>query len=183
MALLDFYIRNQKLSKIGPKIVSGSIKYVDCSFTFKTDDWIGMDKWVVFEKGSERYQVTLINDSIPGETGLSLGAGIWHVSLFGENAKGTRITTNSVTVEVEQGAVPEGGSLPEISLSEAEQISAKAQNALNRSLEAEEKANAVFEAAERGDFKGEKGDPGEVDYDSIQNYIDNAVGGAIGGGY
>ena len=54
MALLDFYIRNQKLSKIGPKIVSGSIKYVDCSFTFKTDDWIGMDKWVVFEKGSEK---------------------------------------------------------------------------------------------------------------------------------
>ena len=34
----------------------------------------------------------------------------------------------------------------------------------------------------KGD-KGDKGDPGEVDYTLVQSYIDNAIGGAIGGSY
>ena len=55
MALIDFYIRNQKLSKNGPAVVADSVKYVDCSFTFKTSDWNGLDKWVIFQKGGEAY--------------------------------------------------------------------------------------------------------------------------------
>ena len=146
MALIDFYIRNQKLSKTGPRIVGDSVKYVDCSFTFKTDDWNGMDKWVTFKKGDKVYRVDLINDAIPKETGLNLGAGIWHVSLFGENGE-SRITTNSVTLEVAQSAVDDGEPLPEISLTEAEQISAKAQEAINIAEEVERRANA-------GEFDG-----------------------------
>ena len=112
MALIDFYVRNQKLSKNGPKIISGSVNYIDCSFTFKTDDWKGSDKWVVFKKGDETYRADLIDDSIPRESGLHLGEGIWNVSLFGINTNGTKITTNSVTVEIEKGAEAEGESLP-----------------------------------------------------------------------
>ena len=154
MAIIDFYIRNQKLSKTGPKIVADSINYVDCSFTFRTDDWDGIDKWVVFKKGEESYRVNLEENSIPKEAGLNLGEGIWNVSLFGENSEGTkRITTNSVTVEVAKSAIPEGGALPVIALSEAEQISAKAQRALDL-------ANEVFLKAENGDFNGEPGPQG-----------------------
>ena len=146
MALIDFYIRNQKLSKTGPRIVSDSVKYVDCSFAFKTGDWDGMDKWVTFKKGDKVYRVDLINDAIPKETGLNLGAGIWHVSLFGENGE-SRITTNSVTLEVAQSAVDDGEPLPEISLTEAEQISAKAQEAINIAEDVERRANS-------GEFDG-----------------------------
>ena len=153
MALLDFYIRNQKLSKNGPKIVSGSVNYVDCSFTFKTDDWDGADKWVVFKKGEETYRADLLNDVIPKETGIHIGEGLWYVSLFGEKADGTRITTNSVTVEVEKGALPEGGALPVIELSEAEQIAAKAQEAFDA-------AKNVLERANSGEFKGDTGEQG-----------------------
>ena len=153
MALIDFYIRNQKLSKTAPTIVADSINYVNCSFTFKTDDWNGFDKWVVFSKGQENYRVNLIDDAIPKEAGLNLGEGLWNVSVFGENPVGTeRITTNSVTVEVAKSTVQSGEPLPPISLTEAEQIAAKAQLALNT-------ANEVLAKAESGEFDGEKGEP------------------------
>ena len=149
MALIDFYIRNQKLSKTGPKIVADSINYISCSFTFKTDDWNGMDKWVSFKKGEEAYNVNLVDDAIPKEVGLNLGEGVWTVLVFGEG-ENTRITTNTVTVEVEGSAIPEGGPLPAIELTEAEQIAAKAQKALNAAEEVKTKA-------ENGDFNGEPG--------------------------
>ena len=146
MALIDFYIRNQKLFKTGPKIVADSINYISCSFTFKTDDWNGMDKWVSFKKGEEAYNVNLVDDAIPKEVGLNLGEGVWTVLVFGEG-ENTRITTNTVTVEVEGSAIPEGGPLPAIELTEAEQIAAKAQEALNAAEEVKTKA-------ENGDFDG-----------------------------
>ena len=151
MPLIDFYIRNQKLSKTAPTLVADSINYVNCSFTFKTDDWNGFDKWVVFSKGQENYRVDLIDDAIPKEAGLNLGEGLWSVSVFGENPEGTeRITTNSVTVEVAKSTIQNGEPLPPISLTEAEQISAKAQLALNA-------ANEVLAKAESGEFNGAPG--------------------------
>ena len=154
MAIIDFYIRNQKLSKTAPTLVADSINYVNCSFTFKTDDWNGFDKWVVFSKGNENYRVDLIDDAIPKEAGLNLGEGLWNVSVFGENPEGTeRITTNSVTVEVAKSTVQNGEPLPPISLTEAEQISAKAQLALNA-------ANEVLAKAESGEFDGAPGKDG-----------------------
>ena len=155
MALIDFYIRNQKLSKTAPTLVADSINYVNCSFTFKTDDWNGFDKWVVFSKGAENYRVNLIDDAIPKEAGLNLGEGLWNVSVFGENPEETeRITTNSVTVEVAKSTIQNGEPLPPISLTEAEQISAKAQLALNA-------ANEVLAKAESGEFNGAPGKDGE----------------------
>ena len=162
MALIDFYIRNQKLSKTGVKLIADSVNYVDCSFTFKTDDWNGFDKWVVFSKGGESYRVNLVDDKIPKEAGLNLAEGLWNVSLFGENPQGTeRITTNSVTVEVEKSAIQDGEPLPQISLTEAEQISAKAQMALDV-------ANEVLAKAENGEFDGKDGEPGKPGAQGIQ---------------
>lgn len=162
MALIDFYIRNQKLSKTGLKLVADSVNYVDCSFTFKTDDWNGMDKWVVFSKGSESYRVNLIDDAIPKEAGLNLEEGIWNVSLFGENPQGTeRITTNSVTVEVEKSTIQNGEPFPQIALTEAEQIAAKAQRALDV-------ANEIKAKAESGEFDGKDGEPGQPGAQGIQ---------------
>lgn len=169
MALLDFYIRNQKLSKIGPKLVADSINYVDCSFTFKTDDWNGIDKWVVFSKGGESYLVNLVDDSIPEEAGLNLGPGLWFVSLFGESPDGTkRITTNSVTVEVAKSTIQDGEPLPPIALTEAEQIAAKAQRALDT-------ANEVLLKAKNGDFDGKPGEPGKNGENATPEQIEEAV--------
>ena len=164
MAIIDFYIRNQKLSKTGPKLVADSINYVNCSFTFKTDDWNGFDKWVVFSKGEEAYRVNLVDDAIPKETGLNLGEGLWNVSLFGESPEETeRITTNSVTVEVAGSTIQDGEPLPPIALTEAEQIAAKAQRALDA-------ANEVLTKAENGEFNGKDGEDGKDGVDG-EDYI------------
>lgn len=165
MALIDFYIRNQKLSKTGPKLVADSINYVDCSFAFKTDDWSGMDKWVVFSKGEENYRVDLIDNTIPKEAGLNLGEGLWNVSLFGENTEGTeRITTNSVTVEVAKSTIRDGEPLPPIALTEAEQIAAKAQMALDT-------VNEVIAKAENGEFNGENATPEQI-AEAVEDYFE-----------
>ncbi len=153
MALIDFYVRNQKLSKAAPKIISDTVRYIDCSFTFKTEDWAELDKWVTIKNGKEVYSVNLVNDAIPKETGLNLGKGTWTVSLFGNGADGSRVTTNSVTVEVEESGIEEGGPLPVIERSEAEQIAAKSQEALDRAM-------AVEQAAANGDFNGKPGPQG-----------------------
>lgn len=157
MAIIDFYIRNQKLSKASPQIIGQTVNYIDCSFTFKTDDWNGLDKWLCIKKGDEVYNVNLVNDAIPRSAGLNLGTGEWTASVFGDGAGGSRITTNSVVIKVEASDVEEGGELPVISLSEAEQIAAKSQQALDNAAEALLKANAVSEAAANGDFIGETG--------------------------
>ncbi|MBR3611332.1 MAG: collagen-like protein [Oscillospiraceae bacterium] len=157
MALIDFYIRNQKLSKNGPEIVADTIKYVDCSFTFKTSDWDGTDKWLLLEKGGTAHEVNLVDDAIPKECGLSIGAGIWHASLFGIRSDGTRITTDSVTLEVKESSIPEGGPLPVIEQTASEQIAARAQDAFAKANEALETANSVKEAAENGEFNGKDG--------------------------
>ena len=188
MALIDFYVRNQKLSKNGPKIVSDSVNYVDFSFTFKTDDWDGADKWIILRKGDEIYRVNLINDSVPKEAGLNLPEGIWHVSLFGEKAEGSRITTNSVTIEVEKSSVSDGEVLPVIELSEAEQISAKAQSAFDMAKEIMDK----IESGEIGGGSGGSGTQGPAGEDGytpvrgidywtaediaeIKSYVDEAI--------
>ena len=168
MALIDFYIRNQKLSKIGPKLVADSVNYVDCSFNFKTDDWNGKDKWVVFSKGEENYRVNLIDNTIPKEAGLNLGEGIWNVSLFGENPEGTeRITTNSVTVEVSKSTIQDGEPLLPIALTEAEQIAAKVQMALDV-------ANEIKDKAENGEFDGKDGEnaTSEQIAEAVENYFE-----------
>lgn len=188
MALIDFYIRNQRLSKNGPKIISDSVNYVDFSFTFKTDDWNGMDKWVVLKKGEEVYRANLLNDCVPKEAGLNLGEGIWQISLFGENSEGSRITTNSVAVEVEKSSVSDGEILPAMELSEAEQISAKAQRAFDMASEIMDK----IESGEIGGGSGGSGTQGpagedgytpvkgvdywtEEDIAEIKSYVDEAI--------
>lgn len=182
MALIDFYIRNQKLSKASPQIIGQTVNYIDCSFTFKTDDWNGLDKWLCIKKGEEVYNVNLVDDAIPKSTGLNLGTGEWTASVFGDGADGSRITTNSVVIKVEASDIEEGGELPVISLSEAEQIAAKAQEALNAAEEVKTKAeNGEFDGHDithewvgtvlkvtsasgtsEADLKGGKGDKGDA---------------------
>ncbi|MBR3962084.1 MAG: hypothetical protein IKK14_01005, partial [Oscillospiraceae bacterium] len=176
MELLRFTVRNQKLSGGKVKIVSDSIDYVEASFDFRTEDWEGLSKWAHFMKDDTIYDINLVEDKITRDMHLNLEAGEWEVKLHGTDSDGTmRITTGTAYVVIESygnlsGEMP----LPEIPLSATEQIDAKSQKALENSEkaieianegatsagEAIDIANAIKEAAERGDFNGEKGDIG-----------------------
>ncbi|MBQ7874266.1 MAG: hypothetical protein IJ306_03770, partial [Oscillospiraceae bacterium] len=147
MELLRFTVCNQRLSGGRNKLVSDSIDYVEAYFDFRTSDWSGLSKWAHFCKGEEVYDINLVDDKITKDMHLNLGAGTWEVKLHGNDPEGTmRITTDRAHVVVESyGSLEEGAPLPEVPLSAAEQIDAKAQEALDV-------ANSVRADADKGVF-------------------------------
>lgn len=164
MELLKFIVRNQRLLGGEATVISGSIDYIEAFFDFRTSDWNGLDKWAHFKKDETFYDINLDEDRITREMHLNLEPGIWEVKLHGdENIEGEvsmRITTSAVYITVEDfGELHEGGVLPEVAASAAEQIAAKAENANENAKEALAKAEAIFTAAANGEFDGEKGEP------------------------
>ncbi|MBQ7875112.1 MAG: hypothetical protein IJ306_08175, partial [Oscillospiraceae bacterium] len=106
-----------------------------------------------FCQREEVYDINLVDDKLTKEMHRNLGAGTWEVKLHGNDPEGTmRITTDRAHVVVESyGSLEEGAPLPEVPLSAAEQIDAKAQEALDA-------ANSVRADADAGVFDGEKGE-------------------------
>lgn len=127
---------------------------MEAFFDFRTDDWSGLSKWAHFTKGEVTYDINLVGDKITKDMHLNLEAGTWEVKLHGTNEAGNmRVTTNAVFIIVDSyGSTKPGEVLPEVPLSAAEQIDAKAQIAKENSDIALKKATEVSEAAARGDF-------------------------------
>ena len=176
MELLRFTVRNQRLSGGRIRLVSDSIDYVEAFFDFRTEDWKGLSKWAHFSKGEVTYDINLAEDRITKDMHLNLDEGTWEVKLHGTDSAGTmRITTDTAFVIVE--AFGEGfNPLPEIPLSAAEQIDAKAQLALETaqgavgtSSEAVEVALEIKRMADNGEFDGEDGAPGKTPVIQIGN--------------
>lgn len=169
MELLRFVVRNQSLSGGRAKLVSDSIDYVEAFFDFRTEDWSGLSKWAHFTKGETTYDVNLADDRITRDMHLNLEAGVWEVKLHGNDPEGTmRITTGTAHVTVEAyGSLEEGAPLPEVPLSAAEQIDAKAQEALEKAESALEKAQELEEAAANGEFDGADGADGKDGYSPV----------------
>jgi hypothetical protein len=178
LELLKFTIRNQNLSCGKIRLISGTIDYVEAGFNFLTEDWSGFSKWAHFTKGKEKYSINLIDDKISKDMHLNLSEGTWEVKLHGTDPEGTtRITTNTVFVTVDSyGSEEEGGPLPEIPLSAAEQIDAKAQLAVEIARGAEDSAGNAVEIAmeikrraDEGEFDGKDGETGKTPEIQIGN--------------
>ena len=72
MRILDFKIKNQRLSKNGDfsNIVRGTKNYLKCRFELADADWFGVRKIAVFENGGEESAVELERDNtceVPNE--------------------------------------------------------------------------------------------------------------------
>ena len=176
MELLRFTVRNQRLSGGRIRLVSDSIDYVEAFFDFRTEDWEGLSKWAHFSKGEVTYDINLAEDRITKDMHLNLDEGTWEVKLHGTDFAGTmRITTDTAFVIVE--AFGEGfNPLPDIPLSAAEQIDAKAQLAVEIARSAEGSAGNAVEVAleikrmaDNGEFDGEDGAPGKTPEIQIGN--------------
>lgn len=147
-------VHGQVLHLANLTIVEDSIDYLDAAFTF-SPDWEGLSKWAHFQKGDTIYDVALEEDRIGRDKHLNLDRGTWEVYLHGSR-EDIRITTTTVRLRVLDYPKGTGGPLPEVPVSAAEQIDARA-------YEAMEIAKKLREDADAGRFdgeKGEKGDPG-----------------------
>lgn len=156
--MLYFTITNQTLAISGPPVAGGSLDYLEAECRF-TPDWDGLVKWAHFRLGQNSFDVALTNDAIPASAHLNLTAGVWQVCLHGDGIEGgqvtRRVTTDTALLPVRATGTLEGEPLPEIEISAAEQILATAQSALDL-------AQSVVDRADAGEFRGEKGDPGDV---------------------
>ena len=122
-------IFSQRLTLVNTHVVADTIDYLEMKFSFKTDDWDGIEKWVHFKKSDKIYDIRLTDNVIRKEDHLNLSAGAWQVYLHGNRyAAGEvvqRITTNTVTLYVESTGTLDGEPFPEMPASVTEQIIAR----------------------------------------------------------
>ena len=98
---LEFEITNQQLTRKDDNIlVNQTVKYVTCTFTFKTTEWQGADKYVIFKSEHwENYCINLGNEcsgtcNVPGKV---LAGDFFRMTVFGIDGD-ERITTTEATL-------------------------------------------------------------------------------------
>jgi len=143
---IDFDIENQTLRRTDNNILAANSQcFIKARFSFD-QSWEKTDKKAVFCHKKLCYRVGLVNDEclIPHEV---LNEGFFTVSLIGtkaEEGSALRATSNTVTVEVVKGPCLNSQNAAEPTPLEIERIESIAQS--------------VSDDADRGLFKGERGE-------------------------
>lgn len=120
--MLTGIIRGQRLMLRTPIVVADSINYLTAKFAFDAD-WKGRVITAYFVCGDKTITAELTSGEITAEQGINLTAGRWELKLSGIKAD-SRVTAGPVWFDV----LPFGaadGELPDISLTQYEQLLAK----------------------------------------------------------
>lgn len=140
-------IKGQKLAVCQETIAEQTIDYLEAEATFSSE-WNGLTKFVHFTKGEENYVIMLENDKITKDMHLNLSKGEWIISLHGnqivEGEVVERITTTVAQLYVKSTGNLNGELMPDIPPTVAEQILAKAQQALETSESAKEESSEAL---------------------------------------
>lgn len=120
--MLTGTIRAQQLMLRTPLIVADSINYLTAKFSFDAD-WAGCAVTAYFISGDKAIAAELTDGRITAEQGINLTAGRWELKLAGIRGD-SRITAGPVQFEVMPFGTSEG-ELPDISLTQYEQLLAK----------------------------------------------------------
>ena len=120
--MLTGIIRGQRLMLRTPIVVADSINYLTAKFTFDPD-WTGRTVTAYFVCGDKAITAELTDGEITAAQGINLTAGRWELKLSGIKGD-SRVTAGPVWFDV----LPFGatdGELPDISLTQYEQLLAK----------------------------------------------------------
>ena len=140
MSKFIFAVSGQVLDLLTPtRGISDTINANSAEFNFRSPDWEGTSKWAHFSNPSYNdgasVDFALINDAIDSSRGLNLPSGIWEVWIHGEViANGEvirRLVTETQTIRIIESNIEGNEPLGELNPSVAEQIDAKATEALN----------------------------------------------------
>ena len=116
---IKFTVDGQKIELIGsPFVVADSFDYLEAEFKFYSGhDWDLTEKHAFFTMGENTYDVALVEDAITKDKHLNLLAGTWTVHVVGYDIDGAtlieQITTNPITLTVEQSGISDGEPFPE----------------------------------------------------------------------
>ena len=105
MLILNFNVRNQRLSRFNSATVaSNSYGYLKCEFNFMTDDWKRTTvKMANFSYKGRNYPVLIDSNNM-----CTVPKEVIHIPSFCVSVFGGGITTNKITIPVEDsGVIPE----------------------------------------------------------------------------
>lgn len=120
--MLTGIIRGQRLMLRTPIVVADSINYLTAKFTFDPD-WAGRAITAYFVCGNKAITAELTDGEITAAQGVNLTAGRWELKLSGIKGD-SRVTAGPVQFDVLPFGATEG-ELPDISLTQYEQLLAK----------------------------------------------------------
>ena len=120
--MLTGIIRGQRLMLRTPIVVADSINYLTAKFTFDPD-WTGRTVTAYFVCGDKAITAELTDGEITAAQGINLTAGRWELKLSGIKGD-SRVTAGRVQFDVLPFGATEG-ELPDISLTQYEQLLAK----------------------------------------------------------
>lgn len=120
--MLTGIIRGQRLMLRTPIVVADSINYLTAKFTFDPD-WTGRTITAYFVCGNKAITAELTDGEITAAQGVNLTAGRWELKLSGIKGD-SRVTAGPVQFDVLPFGATEG-ELPDISLTQYEQLLAK----------------------------------------------------------
>lgn len=120
--MLTGIIRGQRLMLRTPIVVADSINYLTAKFTFDPD-WAGRTITAYFVCGNKAITAELAGGEITAAQGVNLTAGRWELKLSGIKGD-SRVTAGPVWFDVLPFGATEG-ELPDISLTQYEQLLAK----------------------------------------------------------
>ena len=120
--MLTGIIRGQRLMLRTPIVVADSINYLTAKFTFDPD-WAGRTVTAYFVCGDKAITAELTDGEITAAQGINLTAGRWGLKLSGIKGD-SRVTAGPVQFDVLPFGATEG-ELPDISLTQYEQLLAK----------------------------------------------------------
>lgn len=158
MGNITTIVAGQRLNIVAPYLVANSYDYLTVTGSF-SDHWDGYSRWLHIRKQGEtkNFRDLMFSNNFIGEDGhINLIAGVWEFYITGskdDNGVTKRLTTNVVNLTVDETGFYTT-SLPDISPDVAEQIDAKAQEALD-------KVNELIDLAESGELTGPQGPQGE----------------------
>lgn len=152
--MLTATVRGQQLQLRTPLIVADSINYITARFAFDKD-WDGRSITAFFVQKNTVITALVQNNEITAEQGINLTAGIWELKLTGVKGN-SRITAGPARITV----LPFGtidGDLPDISLTQYEQLLGMIGNLEDLTTEAKENLVAAINEAATTDSGGGNG--------------------------
>ena len=143
MSKFIFAVSGQVLDLLTPtKGISDNINVNSAEFSFRSPEWQGAAKWAHFSNpdynDGASADYALINDAIDSSRGLNLPSGIWEVWVHGEVIENEevirRLVTETQTIRIIESNIVDNAPIGELNPSVAEQIDAKATEALNAKI-------------------------------------------------
>ena len=105
--LIEFNVNNQRIRRTDNNyLVNLSKGYLECRFRFTSDDWAGLETYVVFTAKGENYRHQVQNDNVFPLPDELMKHKYFYVQAYGINDESNKqLTTNTITISLDNAII------------------------------------------------------------------------------